>query len=194
MMMLASVDLARGELHQPAEVLRQVLSEARAVNDWGDVTASLFRLSGIYYEWNDLEMVEQLVNETSERGKQGIEAEMRELAFLRLVLIQQRRGETRAVQQQLNTLLARLQSIPSTPLELTFEALNWLIRLQLALGDLSAAQRHLEMFARYTGQASAALMFKPKILPIRLLLAQRQRQVALPLPIHLLILPPPITH
>ncbi len=181
MMMLASIDLARGELHQPAEVLRQVLSEAREVNDWGDVTSSLFRLSGIYYEWNDLEMVEQLVNETSERGKQGIEAAMRELAFLRLVLIQQRRGETRAAQQQLNTLLARLQSIPSTPLELTFEALNWLIRLQLALGDLSAAQRHLEMFARYAGQASAALMFKPKMLQIRLLLAQGETQVALPL-------------
>src|SRR6266566_1779016 len=181
MMMLASIDLARGALHQPAEVLRQVLSEARAVNDWGDVTSSLFRLSGIYYEWNDLEMVEQLVNETSERGKQGIEAAMRELAFLRFVLIQQRRGETRAAQQQLNTLLARLQSIPSTPLELTFEALNWLIRLQLALGDLSAVQRHLEMLARYAGQASSALMFKPKMLQIRLLLAQGETQVALPL-------------
>src|SRR5260221_4978795 len=181
MMMLASIDLARGELHQPAEVLRQVLSEAREVNDWGDVTSSLFRLSGIYYEWNDLEMVEQLVNEAYERDTQGIEASMRELAFLRFVLIQQRRGENRAAQQQLNTLLARLQSIPSTPLELTFEALNWLIRLQLALGDLSAVQRHLEMLPRYAGQASSALMVKPKMLQIRLLLAQGETQVALPL-------------
>ncbi len=181
MMMLASIDLARGELHQPAEVLRQVLSEAREVNDWGDVTSSLFRLSGIYYEWNDLEMVEQLVNEAYERDTQGIEAAMRELAFLRLVLIQQRRGETRAAQEQLNTLLARLQGIPSAPLELTFEVLNWLIRLQLPLGDLSAAQRHLEMFARYAGQASSALMFKPELLQIRLLLARGETQVALPL-------------
>jgi LuxR family maltose regulon positive regulatory protein len=56
-MMLAFVDLARGKLHQPAEAIRQVLSEAKEVNDWEDVTNSLFILSGIYYEWNDLEML-----------------------------------------------------------------------------------------------------------------------------------------
>ena len=181
MMMLASVDLARGALHQPAGAIRQVLSEARAINDWSDGTYALCSLSGIYYEWNDLEMAEQLAHEASERGKHGMEAEMRELAFLRLVLVQQTRGETRAAQQQLNVLLARLQSIPSAPLELTFETLNWLIRLQLALGDLSDAQRHLEMFARYEKRASSALIFKQEMLQIRLLLAQGETQIALPL-------------
>jgi LuxR family maltose regulon positive regulatory protein len=57
-MMLASINLMRGELHQPVEALLQVLSEARDVNDWGDVAYSLFSLSGIYYEWNDLERVD----------------------------------------------------------------------------------------------------------------------------------------
>src|SRR5258708_11174465 len=42
MMMLASIDLARGELHQPAQALRQGISEAREVKDWSDVTAALF--------------------------------------------------------------------------------------------------------------------------------------------------------
>ncbi len=180
MMMLVSIDLAWGKLHQPAEALRQVLSEAREANDWGDVTYLHFCLSGIYYEWNDLEMVEQLAHEAYERGKHGMEAEMRELIFLRLVPVQQRRGDTRAAQQHLNDLLARLYSIPSAPLELTFEVLNWVIRLHLALGDLSTAQHHLEMFARYEKQASTALMFKQELLQIRLLLARGETQVALP--------------
>lgn len=181
-MMLASIDQARGELHQPAEVIRQVLSEAREVNDWGDITYALFSLSGIYYEWNDLEMVEKLANEAYEIGKRDMVAEMRELSFVRLALIQYTRGETRAAQQKLNSLLARLQSVPSiTHLQLTFEALNWLIRLQLALGDLSAAQRHLEIFARYEKQASSALMFKQEMLQVRLLLAQGETRIALPL-------------
>jgi len=181
MMMLASVDLARGELHQPAQALLQVISEAREVKDWSDVTAALFSLSGIYYEWNDLDKVEQLAQETCESGKQGIEVELRELWFLRLVLTPQRRGETRAAQQQLSTLFARLQGVPSAPLELIFEVLNWLVRLHLALGDLSAAQRHLEMAARYEKQASGALLFKQELLQIRLLLARGEAQVALSL-------------
>jgi LuxR family transcriptional regulator, maltose regulon positive regulatory protein len=181
MMMLASVDLARGELHQPAQALRQVISEAREVKDWSDVTAALFSLSGIYYEWNDLDKVEQLAQETCESGIQGIEVELRELWFLRLVHTPQRRGETRAAQQQLSTLFTRLQGVPSAPLELIFEVLNWLVRLHLALGDLSAAQRHLEMVARYEKQASGALLFKQELLQIRLLLARGEAQVALPL-------------
>ena len=181
MMILASVDLARGELHQPAQALRQVISEAREVKDWSDVNAALFRLSGIYYEWNDLDTVEQLAQETGESGKQGIEAELRVLSFLRLVLTPQRRGETRAAQQELVALLARLQGAPSAPLELIFEVLNWLVRLHLALGDLSAAQRHLEMVARYENQASGALLFKQELLQMRLLLARGEAQAALPL-------------
>lgn len=178
--MLTSIDLARGELHQPAEVLRQVLAEAREVNDWSDVAYALFSLSGIYYEWNDLEMVEQLANEAYELAKYGVEAAIRELAFLRLALVQYRRGEARAAQLQLNTLLARLQSISSATMNVTFEALDWLIRLQLALGDLAAAERHLEMFARYEQQATTAQMFKRDILQIRLLLARGETQAALP--------------
>ncbi len=180
-MMLASIDLMRGELHQPADALRQVLSEAREVNDWGDVAYSLFTLSGIYYEWNNLEMVEQLVHETYELGNHGIEAQTRDLSSLYLVLVQYAYGETRGAQQQLRALLARVQSMPSALLPMTLEALSWLIRLYLALGDLSSAQHYLEMFARYEKQASTFLMFKQKILQIRLLLARGETQVALPL-------------
>jgi LuxR family transcriptional regulator, maltose regulon positive regulatory protein len=178
-MMLASIDLARGELHQPAEAIRQVLSEAREVNDWGDATYALFCLSGIYYEWNDLDMVAQLAHEADEIGKHGLEAEMRELSFLRLVLVQYRHGETEAAQQQLTALLARLRSLPSPPLPLIFETLSWLIRLQLALGDLSAAQHQGEIFAQYEKQASTALRFQQGTLQIRLMLARGETQAAL---------------
>jgi len=180
-MMLASIDLARGELHQPADAIHQVLSEARVVNDLGDVTNSLFILSGIYYEWNDQEMLEQLVHEADEIDKHGVEAEMREFSFLRLALVRHRHGETRAVQQQLNALLARLRKIPSAPLQLISEVLSCLIRLQLALDDLVAAQHHLEIFAWYEKQASAALLFIQEMLQIRLLLALGDTQIALPL-------------
>lgn len=78
----------------------------------------------------------------------------------------------------LSDLLVRLHSIPSAPLELTFEILNWLIRLHLALGDLSAVQHYLKMFSRDAGQASTALTFTQEMLQIRLLLAEGETQVA----------------
>jgi LuxR family maltose regulon positive regulatory protein len=123
----------------------------------------------------------QLVNEPGEIDKQGMEAEMREFSLVRLALVRHRPGETRAIQQQLNALLARLRNIASAPLQLIFEVLNCLIRLQLTLGDLSAAQRHLEIFEQYENQASTVLLFTPKMLQIRLLLARGETQIALPL-------------
>ncbi len=177
-MMLASVDLARGELHQPAGAIRQILSEAREVNDWGDVTYSLFYLSNIYYEWNDLEMVEELTNEADETGKHGLEPEIRELATLQHVLLLDLQGNVPAAQQQLSNLFARLQSSASTPVSLTFDALDALIRLQLRLGDLSTAKHYLEVFAQYEDHAPTALIFKRDILQVRLLLAQGEMQVA----------------
>lgn len=180
-MIRATIDLMRGELHQPAEALRLVLSEAREIHDWDDMVRSIFYLSGIYYEWNNVEMVEQLAHEVYVSGKHTREAETREISCFLLALVQYARGETRVAQLQLESLLARLQNMPFPLLQLAFEVLSWLVRLHLALGDLSAARRHLEMFAQYTGWISSALRFKQEMLQIRLLLAQRETQVALSL-------------
>jgi LuxR family transcriptional regulator, maltose regulon positive regulatory protein len=178
-MMLASVDLARGELYRPAEVLHQVLAEAREVNDWEDGIRSLCTLCGIYYEWNDLPMMEQMANEANEIGKLGVEAEIRELAILQHALLQYRRGDAAAAYQQLNGLVARLQSSPHAPLSQISDALDALIRMQLTWGDLPAAQHNLEIFTKYEKRASAALLFKKEILQIRLHLARGETQVAL---------------
>jgi LuxR family transcriptional regulator, maltose regulon positive regulatory protein len=178
-MMLASVDLARGELYRPAEAIHQVLAEAREVNDWEDATRCLCTLSGIYYEWNDLPVLEQLANEAVELSQHSLDAEIRELALLQHVFLQYRRGDATAAQQQLNSLVARLQSSPQTPLSQTFDALDALIRMQLTRGDLSAAQHNLETIAQYEKRAPDALLFKQEILRMRLLLARGEIQIAL---------------
>ena len=178
-LMLASVDLARGELYRPTEAIRQVLSEAREVNDWEDVTRSLCTLSAIFYEWNDLPLMEQMVNEAEEANQHSPDAEIHELAILQRVLLLYRRGDAAAAQPQLKSLVARLQNSPNPSVSLTFDALELLIRIQLTLGDLFSAQHHLEVFTQYQKRFSAALMLKQEILQIRLLLARGEIQVAL---------------
>lgn len=182
LMMLASVDLAQGVLHQPAEYMRQVLSEARAENDWGDVTYALFGLSGIYYEWNDLAAAEQQANEANELRQFDMDAEMRELSLLRLALVQHMRGESGLAQQQLVSLLVRLQMIVSPHiLPLLLESQAWLVRLQLTMGNLVAAERSLTAFVHYERYRSSFQRAKQELLQARLLLAQGEGQAALSL-------------
>lgn len=179
-MMLASILLTQGELHQAAEYLQQVLSGARAAQDCGDMTYALHGLMGIAYEWNDLTTMEHWANEMGEMDKQPIKVEWRELPHFYPALLRHLRGETKEAQQQLTALLARVELIQSpTVLPLLFDVQNWQIRLQLAGGDLPAAQRSLLALSRRKHSFSALYQERWQLLQARLLLAQGEAWAAL---------------
>ena len=179
-MMLASILLLQGELSLATEYLQQVLSEARAEQDWGDMTSALHGLMDIAYEWNDLTTMELRANEVEEMDKQPLKVERREMTHFYLALLHRLRGETKEAQQQLTALLARMELIQSpTVLPLLFEVQNWQIRLQLAGGDLPAAQRSLLALSRRKHSFSALYHERWQLLQARLLLAQGEAQAAL---------------
>jgi LuxR family maltose regulon positive regulatory protein len=97
-----------------------------------------------------------------------------------LALLHRLRGETKEAQQQLTALLARMELIQSpTVWPLLFEVQNWQIRLQLASGDLPAAQRSLLALSRRKHSFSALYHERWQLLQARLLLSQGEAQAAL---------------
>src|SRR5947208_15393775 len=93
-MRLASILLLQGELSLATEYLQQVLSEARAEQDWGDMTSALHGLMDIAYEWNDLTTMELRANEVEEMDKRPLKEERREMTHFYLALLHRLRGET----------------------------------------------------------------------------------------------------
>ncbi len=179
-MMLASILLIQGELYHVNEYMQQVLSEARAEQDRGDTISALHSLMGIAYEWNDRTTMERQMHEVEEISKQPLKAEWREMIHFYSALLHHLRGETKEAQQQLTALLARMELIQSPHvLPLLFDVQSWQIRLQLACGDLPAAQRSLLALSRHKPLFSALYQEKWQLLQARLLLARGEPQVAL---------------
>lgn len=179
-MMFSSILLIQGELSQATEYIQQVLSEARAEQDWSDVAYALHALMGIAYEWNDLTTLERWAHEVEEMDTQLLKVEWRAMIQLYPTLLHHLRGETKKSQQQLTALLVRMELIQGpTVLLLRFDVQSWQIRLHLAGGDLPAAQRSLLALSRYSQDVSTLYQERLQLLQARLLLARGETQAAL---------------
>jgi LuxR family maltose regulon positive regulatory protein len=177
-MMLSSILLLQGELSQATEYIQQVLSEARAEQDWSDMAPALHGLMGIAYERNDLTTLEHWANEVAEMDAQPLKGEWRAMLQLYPALLHHLRGETKKAQQQLTALLVRMELIQS-PTSLLFDVQSWQVRLHLASGDLPAAQRSLLALSRHRQDISPLYQERWQLLQARLLLARGEAQVAL---------------
>jgi LuxR family maltose regulon positive regulatory protein len=131
-------------LHQAAEYYRQALAKAREQKDHKQAANALLGLGRLAFEWNDLTTAAQQVQEALALIDQQ-EPRLSNQALFQLALLDHAQGQTAAAQQQLATLLARLQMLPAPwDLLLYLDILIWQARLQLASGDLQGAQRSLE--------------------------------------------------
>ncbi|GCE15260.1 LuxR C-terminal-related transcriptional regulator [Tengunoibacter tsumagoiensis] len=178
--MLSSILLMQGKLYQATEYIQQVLSEARAKQDWEDVIYAVHGLMGIAYERNDQKAMEQWERELEEIDKQSLGVEWQEMIHLYPALLHHLRGKTIEAQQQLTALLARVELIQSPHvLSLLFDIQNWQIRLQLALGDLPAAQHSLLALSQHKAGFSRHSYERLQLLEARLFLAQGDAPAAL---------------
>jgi LuxR family maltose regulon positive regulatory protein len=184
---MGTVCIALGELHQAGEYYRQALSSGRLQEeDSEDTVQALLGLAQLSLEWNDLDASEQRTSEALELTRRCGQEWSERAAYL-LALLHAARGQTTSAELQLAVLLARLQAV-STPhaQELLPDALALQVRLQLATGDLLAAQRNLALLTQNTQALSFTQHMMANILQARLQFAQDNAHEALSLLAHLL--------
>jgi LuxR family maltose regulon positive regulatory protein len=184
---LGEVSFLQGELHQAAELYREVL--ATAGEDLFDQGQALLGLARLSYEWNALEVAQQQANEAFELGarltEQTLQAQaslvlaqtLQAQASLVLARIEQARGQTTHAQQRLHALLAHL--LPHSSPLLQREILAWQAHLALAAHDLAAVQLWSTTRARQGESMPRLQQEQEELLLARLLMAQGKRDEAL---------------
>jgi LuxR family maltose regulon positive regulatory protein len=143
----------QGELHQAARHYRKLWSEASPPESQPVAALAHLGLAQVYYEWNDLDMAEQQVQETLHLGAQFSDVPnelLRVPVELMLVRMQHAQGETALAMQRLIPLLShvRLQH-DELHLYLYQEVLSSLVLYALSLGDHATAQYWLNDFTRH---------------------------------------------
>jgi LuxR family maltose regulon positive regulatory protein len=141
--LLGEVCIEQGELHQAAQLFRQVLDEAG--EDRLDQSHALIGLATLAYEWNDLESAAQSASQAfqisrhyaAELGEQLAEEMLIVPASLLLARVAQARGDFAKAQERLQAL--RLTATPLPLLRMDVRACQ--ARLALATGDVAAAER-----------------------------------------------------
>jgi LuxR family maltose regulon positive regulatory protein len=141
---LGEVCTRQGELHQAAQLYRQVLTEAEHTPM--DRQQALSRIGGaqlglgaLAVEWNDLETAEQHATQAVTIGRHVADEELRVRGALILARLKQVRGETAEAQQLLQTLVAQIPQHRGLSLLRDVRACQ--ARLALACGDLVTAAR-----------------------------------------------------
>jgi len=179
LLLLGESCAARGELHQAAEYYRQAITCAREQENDEGVVGALLGLVRLAFAWNDLARAGQQAHEALELGQRQ-EQRLSNAALFQIALLDYARGQITTAQQQLATLLVRLQT-NSTPwtVFLYYDILIWQGRLQLMTGDLQGAQRSLEgLTGNDQEPPTGQYHVKAMMLRARLLLAQGETQEA----------------
>ncbi|GER90456.1 LuxR family transcriptional regulator [Dictyobacter vulcani] len=158
--LLGILCLEQGDLQQAAYHYRQQLTQLDLTNQQPMAASAHLGLAYIYYEWNRLEEARQQLQEGLRLIElftnipQDILATMTELLH---ALLQHGQGETVLALEQLKTRLKCAQNTsPDNPFYfyMYHEALSWIVRLSLLLGDQQAAQ---EWIIELTHQHNHAL-------------------------------------
>jgi LuxR family maltose regulon positive regulatory protein len=190
-LLLGNICAEQGELHQAEIYFQQVLIEARAQADPTDAGPAQLCLAQLAYDWNRLQVAEQQVQEIIERGAQIPVDGIEERALFQMVCIQYALGQRIQMQELLMPLLARLHAHHLQPVYR--DVLLFQVRLQIADGDLIAAQHSYEKLVAERNTSSSELhplehralpytttfVEQEEILQARLLLARREAQLAL---------------
>lgn len=181
--MLGWASLEQGALRHAAEQFRQVQVEARVQEDYDDIARTQLLLAHIAYQWNHLEEAEQAAREARTIGEQAhVEEELQAQASVRLAYIEHARGQSALAQQHLMAWLAQAQapaSLQSYQLRREVEAA--LARIQLASGDLAAAERWSTAIERREEIVPLLQRQREDLLRARLLLAQGENAAAIEL-------------
>jgi LuxR family transcriptional regulator, maltose regulon positive regulatory protein len=176
MQTLGELSYARGEMYQAERYYRQLLAITGSDDYCMNYRAqALIGLGTLAYEWNDLKLAEQHIQQGLEIGKR-LSANLEEIPG-KGVLVQARllhlRGESRKAQQLLNTLAIELRH-PHLLLELRFQQ----IRLALAVGDMTTAQHCLSTVG-HANDIPPIYQEQAALISVRLLILQGDFEAAL---------------
>ncbi|HKD75058.1 MAG TPA: LuxR C-terminal-related transcriptional regulator, partial [Ktedonobacterales bacterium] len=135
----------QGRLHQAEEYFQRMLAEARQQGDLSDIGPAMSGLAHIAYEWNDLQTALEQVQTTLKLYQHPadiFDARVATQLTLLSIRIQHAQGRISPAQQQLAELLTHLrpEGLPAWR-HLYREARYTQAALQLAIGDIAAAQR-----------------------------------------------------
>jgi LuxR family transcriptional regulator, maltose regulon positive regulatory protein len=141
---LSEVCTRQGELHQAAQLYRQVLTEAehtpmdrhQALSRIGTARLGLGTLA---MEWNALETAEQHATQAVTISRQVTDEDLRVRSSLILARLKHVRGETAEAQQLLQTLVAQMPQ--HRGLSLLRDVRAYQARLALVSGDLVTVER-----------------------------------------------------
>src|SRR5262245_26111420 len=146
---LGEVCTRQGELHQAAQLYRQVLTEAEHTpmdrqHALSRIGGAQLGLGALALEWNDLETAEEPATHAVTIGQQVADEELRVRGALLLARLKQARGETAEAQQVVQTLVAQMPQHRGP--SLFREVHVYQARLASASGDLGTAERCLTAF------------------------------------------------
>ncbi|QBD76976.1 hypothetical protein EPA93_13570 [Ktedonosporobacter rubrisoli] len=145
--LLSILCFEQGEMHLALRYCRKL----EAIASSSDVSFMLqICQAQIYYEWNDLEVLQQLAQAGRPEGQVGdFPDEIIEiLSESVLARIAQIRGETQQAVELVGNIVSRLRSFPEEAFLFSHEALCWLVQLSLLRGDLDTAQCWLNELVR----------------------------------------------
>lgn len=174
---LGEVHAGQGELHQAAQLQRQVLAEAEQVEvgePLEDKAQALINLAGLAYEWNGLETAEAYAAQALDIGRRLGQEHFLVHSSLVLARIRHALGETARAQQVLRALIAQVKR----PLLLRYVQAG-LVRLALAVGDTAAAQRWSTAYAPAGGEVPLIQQEQEVLLAVRLLIGRGEINEAL---------------
>ena len=178
---LGEVCARQGELHQAAQLYRQVLTEAEHApmnrhQALSRIGGAQLGLGALALEWNDLETAEQHATQAVTIGQQVADEGLRVRGALLLARLQHVRGETAEAQQLLQTLVA--QTPQQRGLSLLREVRAYQARLALAAGDLVAVERFITS-TRQGDEVARLQQEQEALLVARLRIAQGEAAEAL---------------
>ncbi len=178
MFILGEVYFRQGELHQAAQLYRQVLTVVGKVVEVGepleDRSGVLTRLAGLAYEWNDLEQAEQDASQALDLGQRLAIEELRVHSSLVLARVQHARGEITQAQQLLHSLIAQTKR----PLLLR-EVRAGQAQLALAAGDMAAVQQWATNYVQPDDDVPFIQQEREALIVARMLIAQEETEAAL---------------
>lgn len=180
---LGEVCARQGELHQAAQLYRQVLAAVteavpRTIMHWADFDRgrALIGLAALHLEWNDLEAAEQELSQALDIGRRLPDEDLQVHSSLLLARVFHARGETEKAQELLHGLIA--QTSPRWPLLLR-EARAGQAWLSLAAGDLTAVQHWEITWAQPDEIIPLVQQEQEQLIIARLRIAQGQAEAAL---------------
>lgn len=164
---LGLICFIQGELHQAARYYRKLTNNQNNAEIHPTSLLATLPLTFIFYEWNELEKLQEQAQKVFHLSKQLLFMPQNFLHVsveIPLAILQHAQGETPLAIERLAKIWENRQLDENNfPFFLYQEALHWLVRLSFLCGDLPGAQRWLSELVRYYQLYNPPIQDEPQL-------------------------------